>query len=51
MTVKELYDLFIEFKTNDFHSLRKQVNWMFYGIIAGLMGIIANLIVLIVKTL
>jgi len=49
MTVKELYDLFIEFKENDFCHLRKQVDWMLYGIIAGLFGIIANLVVLIIK--
>lgn len=51
MTVKELFELFENFKNNEFAHLRKQVNWIFYGIIAGLFGVIANLVVLIIKTL
>jgi type IV secretory pathway component VirB8 len=50
MTVKELFELFEDFKNNDFAHLRRQVNWIFYAIIAGLFGVIANLAVLIIKS-
>jgi len=49
MTVKELHELFQHFIDNDFKHLRSRVDWLLYGIIAGLFGIIANLIVLVIK--
>jgi hypothetical protein len=49
MTVKELYELFDKFKTNDFHHLKCKVDWLFYTLIGGLITIITGLIILIVS--
>lgn len=49
MTVRELHEIFMDFKDNEFAHLRRQVNYIFYAIIAGLFGVIANLAVLIIK--
>jgi len=51
MTVKELHELFQHFIDNDFKHLRTKVDWLFYSIIIMLGGIIANLILFIVKIL
>ena len=49
MTVKELYDLFVDFKTNDFCHLVKKVDALLYGVIGLLAGIITSIVILIFK--
>ena len=49
MTVKELYEMFENFKNNDFHHLKCKVDWIFYSIITLLLGTIASLVMLIIK--
>lgn len=49
MTVRELYDLFKEFKENEFHALEKKVDLLLYAIIGALLGVVGNLITLILK--
>lgn len=43
MTVKELKDIFDDFKKNDFGHLRRKVDWLFYFAIATLTGLVVNL--------
>ena len=49
MTVKELHEIFKEFKTNDFQHLKTRVDWIFYTIIVLLGGTITSLVLLILK--
>ena len=49
MTVKELYDLFMEFKSNEFSHLVRKVDGLIYGVIALLAGVIASICILLFK--
>ena len=44
MTTQELYELFKEFKENDFRHLQKKVDWIFYLLITGLVGLVFDLV-------
>ena len=48
MTVKELYELFQKFVTNEFAHLRDRVEWLYRIIIATLIGVFLNLLIQIV---
>ena len=49
MTVKDLYELFIEFKTNDFCHLVKKVDALLFGVITLLGAVIASIVILLLK--
>jgi len=44
MTTKELYDLFKNFRDNDFCHLQKKVDWIFYLLITTLVGLVVDLL-------
>jgi len=44
LTTQELYELFKEFKENDFRHLQRKTDWIFYLLITSLAGLAVDLI-------
>lgn len=49
MTVKDVYELFIDFKNNEFQHLEKRVDKIFWFALTSLLGIIGTLIAVLVR--
>jgi len=49
MTANEVYKILCRFIENDFHCLEKKVDRMFLSVMLMLGGLVANLVVLLLK--
>ena len=49
MTIRELFDLFMDFKKNEFGHLQNRVDRIFILIITALVGIVGTLLAVILK--